>query len=1585
MWAATYTSTMKLTVTSKTAFAPGMSGVSATTLVCSSAISDDCNTSLVFNKDVYGEVPDGMGLKDFGIWIGTFFLIEIPQTFTFYLKTEVDPSFENEYVFSHWTDPDGKVVEGLGASGACTYVWMAKNSDVFDNRITSLKAKNPTKTVAFTAHWVQPQVTAAAVTSNCGEVTDPNVAPTNGVVKFTLNRDVEASNYTAYTSGLTDNNFKVRSSKYQKGEYIYNIAYEPTGVHGTFLGEMTLCSNYPTASVDNKCKDATISVVENYEPSFAAIDTYNFGAVAQGSYRQTPKGYLSLEKSNYAARNAQWIAEIIPGANSDGLFVLEGDYSTSGEPEVRFAPSVSVAEGEYSATLKLKAVYYDAANVPIPSDEKEVVLTASVYEPVKSLIQFGSPEITVVDFGTVTLGTSPERLVLMVMDKVLDNAESPAFAWTDNTIFGYDYDAGNLVLHLLSDISCGDYTATMKASAISSIDASVVTDEIEVKAQIRLAKPVLEAYGGLGRNTLSWSVVEGASEYIVYRDGVALPSTTATKYIDSDIDPSSTHSYYVVAVYTADEYNTQSDAVTVTEGFPNVITKANASSTGIYTGTEGGPSETYIFHRGKQMIDVQRAFDQAGKALFDTLYIFGLTGNTDAAVATYVGTDGKTYTNVPQVNTPHLEYDEGGNLVHTYPCNATTPCYVYANNGDKYDHVPARSFDAVKTRYNWGTKQNGKKIYFTGYCPFAYMGVDYTEDGWMKFEGGNDVVDIYLDNCEIMGRFKTPSGINADYNHYRLILEASLANIFNNKVNTSFVKGISAVFVFSSTTKNSGESYKPHIHIAGRNHLKGQLGSYIHETYGSVEDMAEVNANIGNIYTFTAPIVVQPTDPGQYTDLVMDDIWLDGTLTNGYLHLDSEKADNPSEKTVAIDLGSANGSLTINGGQYHLRNAAADGTYACNLAVGYRKFKKEITYKDIPCVLELYGFGGDMTDSKVIINAGTFTMYANMYPDASGGWLGTGYYEDRVNFLDLRLPAGKGETQINGGTFNGISHVFVCSQVISTGTNPKNASGWWLCLQDVEVDPKNLTPSGSVKFEIPAPFNDEIIYPSANKVSYNLVEDEDVVASAFQYGGQSVNPFKKDSRSYVRLLLAGDASCGEECGCVQQPEKIYHQWATALPLFEASKKINDKTETITMGGPADVMEEDSGEEIYHPTVQLLYMDLQGMQESILSLPNEAGISFKDKSKPRGEFTNSASYTIYENINYIRTFQADEWYTFTAPFNIKEVYVIETPSDSVINTLKRPQAMDLQAQNNLEIIYGIQDFIIPTLEGRASSLDFREMIMFSEGIGIYPLSHYDSTNLMTANYYLYELDAASLNSDGEFLTDAAGRSLNIDWTPVNRTAGEPTMYKGKTYAIQFPYCPMCNDLSTRNYYDYWSNKFILFYGQGPQTIDGKNSQASIVAKTTSEGTATLVGNTTFADMTLPAQKGYVHNAANDMFELNNAAYTVKPGQGYLLFNPNPSQGMPSRISRAGEMIYDSQDETGLGGIPTIGDRSSLMLFDAENGVEVLSLRNQWVAVYNTQGNLLYQSYMTEGQQQFIALAAGIYVIKGDKEAIKFLVD
>jgi len=1399
-----------------------------------------------------------------------------------------------------------------------------------------------------------------------------------------------------------DSRFKIQSSN-RNGNTVTVVVGFTDDDHHVMDGTLPSATVSLTSKGDaTSKKTATITATSDLTPKFEFKNSpLNLTPDAPATEEGTANVIITLAATGYetVVANAVWSQAVFTDPEDAARKGFTLGTTNNTETSIGFKPTAySMNRANVETKVCITATYKDANG-----KGKEIPYTecVTVTADAGKVITIGGAEDAVMDFGIIdyTATNVPKSIEYPIYSTLA----ATAFTKTDSgfttdisyVVNGFEGSAtdGKLTVTVNSTMVPNDYTATLKykeTGATDPIDATLL-----VKVSIKLAKPVVTATVPSGFVTLNWAPVYGAKGYIIKVDGTVLTSVdaTTTTFDVAGLEKGRQYSFTVTAVYgdtpETEKGNRESDIVYATPGIPTEIEYSKINIIEMYTGTEkgagdGGVYESFPYSK-KRKIELNRIFDASGNPFFDELYIFGVTTEIDG-----------THDDI------NLPSDVLG-------CNAMTPLYVYTKSDNKY--VKTAEYDAVEKRFDHGTSKNGKHLYFTGYCPFAYMGTKSTENGWMYFKGGEGAtVDIYLDSCQIRGRYKTPTGANSAYVEYELILEADASKLGGEQANESFLQGNSSPFLFTSTSSRSGGPYKPTFHIAGKNHLKGQLGSYITRTTGRVTILfvpITMDAGIGNIFTYSAPIAIKPEDLSTFTDLTLTDIWKDNTITNGYLRLDSDKGTYLSEKVMAIDLGSANGSLTINGGQYHLRNSAADGTYACNLAVGYRLFSKMVEKAGQKLLLHLYGFGGDMTDCKVTINSGTFTMYPNMYPngtDALGNptYLGDGYYRDQENFMDLRLPAGKNNSsRINGGTFNGIANVCMCTQVTSTGASPKNnysPTPDWLLLQDVVIS--GTKPDGSATFEIPPQYN---VYEG---VSYNLVNDMTGVASSLLYGGQSANAYSKDGNTIVTLLLPG-TQC--EPNCKEQVEALVYQWATALPKFDAIKTVSGVEQDVQIGGPILVKQtpEAGTTALDSITNQLLFIDAEGMESYSMIAPGlGAKLAFNDVNMPRGRIKNTKDYTIENHLNLLKAVQADTWYTFTAPFNVHDISVIETNEKAIdVTGRTRSDALQLQAEDNLKILYDLQDFIIPTAEGRASSMTLPvmiNMVLWSDGIldpskpinlqPINPLTHYDGTNMMTAHYYLYELDIK--DGETEFKTDGTGETLDIKWKPVAKqnSPTDPILEAGKVYAMQFPWCPMCNDLyvddpaKKRTYYDYWSNKLILFHGNGPQTIAGTNLHNRIVpdAMPTIDATATLAGNSTLADMTLTAKTAYVHNTANDIFELNNAQYVVKPTEGFLLYKSG-TNNMPARISRSGQIEYDENTETSVDGVPTVGDRTSLMLFGAYDGFEVLALHEQLVTVYNLQGNIIFQQYMTAGEQVYVATGAGIYVVRGESEAIKVMIE
>lgn len=1020
------------------------------------------------------------------------------------------------------------------------------------------------------------------------------------------------------------------------------------------------------------------------------------------------------------------------------------------------------------------------------------------------------------------------------------------------------------------------------------------------------------------------------------------------------------------------------------------LTTENADNTGLQTGTTAGQryehnttyqGSTYYFHKGLSDVKLHNCFDDSGNALFDKLYIFGITtpNNGSTVTTAYTNLDGSTtLVGTPCINTPTA----GTTTANCF--NASTICYVYLRSADgkSYTYSKSESFDATQKRFDHGSSLNGKKLYFTGYCPFAYMGTNPSEMGWMYFTGGNkDGVDIYLEDCEIMGRYKTASGCGntKDYEYNEVEI-----TIGENWLTT----GCSSIFVFKSNQTASG-IYTPKIHILGNNHLKGQAGSLISKVIGTVGPIS-VDAGINATGTASAPISILSDGNEGVTNLIFDDIWANNDTTNGFLKLDAT-----SQQVGIADLGSTKGTLTFNGGQYNVRNSAADGQYTCNIMACYRAYTKTVAGQNIT----LYGLGADQPAGCIVtINSGTFTMTKNMQQISSKDYNGGDYYIDQENFMDLRLP---GNSIVNGGTFNGINEVVRCTSTTSQGSRPVDGFNKYLCRYSYDPTTEGAVTylsNGAISFSLPSIFAQKGVSGAYRSKQVSTNASDVNVSKGQVYGGQSIN---LDSNGKVNLMLHGIVSIdGNNPWCEELAQIVFEQWAACTPGATASSSGVNQSGGFT--GKTTV-KSDTIDGVVYKTNRLLYAE---MDKNITNGSyKDGGISIQFNNE-HGEIENEKDYTIHKELVSMVAVEADRWMAFVAPFDIYEVRIIEAADEDTL-ALKysnnKAGALAYQATENICFSYKLANYVVKDLAGgRTTSMSFNDLAgmcirnmaydaqQSKYNRGYYTLDHYDGSNIMTANYYLYEID--NEKDTCIFPTNGTGTDLEIKWKPVAKKASAARadssvlMKKGHVYAIQFPYCPMCNDVDTRTTYDYWTGKLIVFHGKGPQKVSGTNRQAAITSATAEAGKAVLTGNYTFANLNAPAGSIYAHNTKNDLFELTSSDTIIKPMQGYMLFSSPIANATALSISRAGRISYEyDSDITTDDHIPTIGSRASMLVYRTDNGFAVDPVRTQRVMLYNLNGQLLFNGTLTEGERHGFNLTQGIYLLKGEEEIIKVMVN
>ena len=1437
------------------------------------------------------------------------------------------------YYFDNWVSHDGQKAVPLQVNGKTT---------VFEDDGGTM---GNAPVIAEVGASFLPILVTQGNNNNTRIQTNDLGGTATGTVTFNVNaaNSAEGQDFIATVSGL---GYSVESTSCNVTNKIVTVTvrYTDQDIHGDISNAtVTLTSKGKDNKGVQSSQTATIGAHSDLTPTFTMPSSFDFGEI----YSMDSKGSgtsLYMTSPNAVASNNKttWTATI-EGTNAS--YFTTSSNPTKGQCVVTYKPQ---AEGTHTATLKLYATYTDSKGTAIKSTVVQTTLTGTAKKPLESKIEFTPASV---NFASVTHQEKFEDVTVSIQNT---SDVTYSFGSTNASgVFSYEVSDGLVRVSVLSTYP-GNFNAILTASGKDSRDGhSGETTEASLPIQVNvgLAAPTLKGSSN-SRDTyfLVWDKIRlgedyGAVEYKLYEvtngtDKVeindAVPLDIDEKHMGVKIASTAASKVYIVEAlveYNSISYTAWSNQISLTL---NTLNSNIVDFYDVYTGTEC-PSETFPY-KPKRKINLSACFDSNGDPLFDKLYIFGLTSNTNDATYTYKG---QLY---PRINTPTNPDKE------TTCFNATTPLYVY--NKVQGGYQLEQTLDATKTRFDHNTSMSGKKIYLTGYCPFAYMGTTADEEGWMYFKGGDTSVDIYLEDCEIRGRHKTVNGCNrttgGNYDYADFTLELGLGD--------NYIKGCSSPFVFYSSAKPSGTPYRPNFHIKGDNFLQGQYGMYIKSVVGKV--VIEIETGITNISQASAPITIRTDGSSGPTNLIFDDNWADGTITNGFLKLTAAMS-----QIGSLDLGSDAGQVTFNGGQYCLRNAAADGNYTTNVTASYRRFSKTA----MGFTIYLYGFGGDIPGNcQVTINSGTFTLEKNTNPGA-----GQAYYRDDVNFMDLRLP---GKSVVNGGTFNGITNVVTCVEATTRGKSPVNGVGVELCLFN-GADPNGETAYGTKTFSFDDPSFDGIrfagdFYGTSNAIATDLRNSSTMqsVISNVLYGAQSLNP---DEEGKLNLLLPAVATTGGNTWCQPFNNTLSRQWATCIPTINVSNSGTG----VGVGGDIDVEKQVDGTAV--ETNYLLYLEVDEMQKQVEIVDGEMHIKCTTN---RSNITNAENYRIQKDLNIFKSIEADQWITIVAPFDVHDISVLEGAKETELEAMTREDAHRAQATAFLKFFNEISGFVIPSADGRTTSHPLTTLMEWY-GVKPYELIHYNGANIREANYYLYELD--NLDVDGSFSTNATGEELNIVWKPVaTPLENEAILKKGHVYAMQFPYCPLCGDAATRTKYDYWTGKYLLLHGKGPQEVDGTNVHTSVLANPLSNvGSAILKGNISLNALTLPASTGYIHNTSNDYYELKTSEYSVKPMETFMLYNPLTAR-MPKAISRAGKVIYEEQTATGL---PTIGDRTTLNAYANNMQIHLTALQAQHAVIYDMHGQALFEGQLTEGEQMSISAPQGIYIVKGTYEIIKLIVD
>lgn len=212
-----------------------------------------------------------------------------------------------------------------------------------------------------------------------------------------------------------------------------------------------------------------------------------------------------------------------------------------------------------------------------------------------------------------------------------------------------------------------------------------------------------------------------------------------------------------------------------------------------------------------------------------------------------------------------------------------------------------------------------------------------------------------------------------------------------------------------------------------------------------------------------------------------------------------------------------------------------------------------------------------------------------------------------------------------------------------------------------------------------------------------------------------------------------------------------------------------------------------------------------------------------------------------------------------PFDVKNMYVMEAANDALFdsdNTYSnnRNYTISVQEPYNDQYIYDIYKHLNNTGE-----LLLNGPYEFSM---IEPIVPYIGNNWRDANIYLNIFD--SYNPEENL----------VSWKrPSDVFSNGYIIDKGTIMNFMPPYCTGCMDENGRDYWDFWSGKYIIL-----ESVDNPELFNDIVI--TENETYNIIGNPTFHDITINnINPGDVYFDANNqvMAKFNNHfdSYTLRP--------------------------------------------------------------------------------------------------------------
>lgn len=880
----------------------------------------------------------------------------------------------------------------------------------------------------------------------------------------------------------------------------------------------------------------------------------------------------------------------------------------------------------------------------------------------------------------------------------------------------------------------------------------------------------------------------------------------------------------------------------------------------------------------------------------------------------------------------------------------------------------------------------------------------------------------------------------------------------------SFTRGMAAPLAFSSFSTDEANPFQVNIHIRGNNHLAGGAQSgFTNESksflldppqrknlLGVMKNLLGIEASIlVNVFgemtkSAAAPIIVRPDTLQSQEEQALydfnetvchirfDDIWRtsstsDATVrTNGRLELpiiDNSSKDagftyEYDRSAPSIDYGNKKGQVVFDGGRYMLTTAATPPNqflYSASHAICYRVFDFNSAFSHAGSNISLdvamevvypnsgasVGTGmGDLDDpslnQNVIIFDGTFETQdydlASYNDVVEAGW-----YND---YSDLRLPY---NSRIYGGTFNNCE-VFRCADATQIGGSPiyipnGTTDTITLCRKEYDITTdENISLFGTVSPTIGTMSKTDGL-PTSHTIP--ATGDEPAKNYDWTYNTASLTP----NSNKLYLYQPGDCRVYETDLFTRNYVTLFAELGNSL---------------FTLGGPDSVsvryqdrIRQENGY-LFHMTPNDASIEYTTI--NVMGMPLTMGdvMPDREKSTHSNVLKNPKEYDILWGIYMLRSFMSNQWYMFSPPFDVNEIYVIEIPAanDSFVGESMNDTSSDAYQQHiqqqaekendmyevlvNSKIIpnslaagtYGPKMDPITLLTTRTAGK--------TGAIDVVPIIHYNPDlpghNSQIAHYYLYHLKGrwgewnkeVSLGNysqnwefvaptDHEYVTDDERYRIQ-GGELVSETEPQILLEKGEIYSMMLP----------AGKDRYWDNKYIIFQGYGPQHLYGREEFEEYTISADENDKLYMQGNYVFANDTINTPETPIwiasRNGAAWEFEkiADNPKYPVYIGDVYMVTNGNPVLPNPANAPRLSSM----QSEEEYGQLQPISNNVTLSAW-TDNGIYVQSYSDQWLSIFTIDGRTLWQGQVSDGQQVFLPVSQGVYLVKGENGIIKLI--